>query len=189
MPFEFKKLEVPDVVLIHPRAFGDERGFFMESYRSTDFHAFGIYDNFQQDNHSKSVAKGTLRGLHFQREPKAQAKIVRVVRGSVFDVAVDIRPDSPSFGKWVSAILTAENKAMLYIPKGFAHGVCTLEDNTEILYKSSGIYSPEHEGGIMWNDPELGIAWPVENPVLSDRDTKWPTLHEYRKGCRPKSEI
>lgn len=178
MPFQFKPLEIPEVILIEPRVIGDERGFFMETYKYKDFSEFGIKIRFVQENHSKSFVKGTIRGLHFQKKPKGQAKLMRTVVGSVFDVAVDIRKNSPTYGRWVSAVLSAENKAMLYIPVGFAHGFCTLEENTEVLYKCSSPYSPELDRGIIWNDKDIDIAWPVSNPVLSLRDKSWPSLKE-----------
>jgi dTDP-4-dehydrorhamnose 3,5-epimerase len=178
LSFIFKRLEIPEVILIEPQVFADARGFFMESYKATDFSAFGIKDNFIQDNHSLSAAKGVVRGLHYQKKPKAQAKLIRVIRGSIFDVAVDIRKNSPTYAKWVSAILSAENKAMLYIPDGFAHGFCTLEDDTEIIYKCSEIYSLEHDRGIVWNDVEININWPVTKPILSSKDQGFPTLKE-----------
>ena len=176
MPFTFEKLEIPDVLLVKPRVFDDDRGFFMETYKSTDFSDRGIEGGFLQDNHSKSVSKGTLRGLHYQKNPRAQAKLVRVIKGSVLDVAVDIRKGSVSYGKWVGHILTDKNYQMLYIPEGFAHGFCTLEDNTEVMYKCSDVYSMEEERGIIWNDPEINVKWPVESPFLSEKDKKWPAL-------------
>jgi dTDP-4-dehydrorhamnose 3,5-epimerase len=178
MPFKFKRLEIPDVILIEPAVFGDERGFFMETYKDKDFAEFGIKDQFVQDNHSRSDSEGVLRGLHFQRKPMAQAKLVRVIAGSIFDVAVDIRKKSPTYGTWVSAVLSAENKNLLYIPEGFAHGFCTLEKNTEIVYKCTSVFSAEHDSGIQWNDPAINMAWPVENPILSEKDTAWPVLAE-----------
>lgn len=178
MPFNFKRLEIPEVILIKPKVFADERGFFIEIYKDSDFSDFGIKEKFVQENHSKSVSKGVLRGLHFQTPPRTQAKMVRVIFGSIFDVAVDIRKNSPTFGKWVSAVLSGENKDMLYVPEGFAHGFCTLEENTEVIYKCSEIYSPGHDRGIIWNDPALGINWPVENPVLSEKDKVWPLLKD-----------
>lgn len=179
MSFNFERLEIPDVVLIQPKVFGDPRGFFVETYKSTEFMDFGIVDTFLQDNHSKSMTKGTLRGLHYQCEPRAQSKLVRVVRGSVFDVAVDIRKGSPTYGKWVAALLSAENKQIMFVPRGFAHGFCTLEDDTEVIYKCSDVYSTEHESGIIWNDSSIGVKWPDSVPViLSDRDTEWPSLKQ-----------
>lgn len=178
MPFNFKKLEIPEVILIQPQAFIDQRGFFMETYKITDFTQFGIKEEFVQDNHSFSASKGVLRGLHYQKEPKAQAKLVRVIVGSIFDVALDLRKNSPNYGKWVSAILSSKNKAMLYIPEGFAHGYCILEDDTEVLYKCSQVYSSLHERGIAWNDVDINIKWPIENPVLSSKDSNYPKLKE-----------
>ena len=156
MPFNFTRLAIPDVILIEPRTFPDERGFFMESYKYSEFSAFGIKERFVQDNHSRSV-KGVLRGLHYQKHPKAQGKLVRVVVGEIFDVAVDIRHGSPTYGQWVGEKLSAENKRMLYIPPGFAHGFCVLSEGAEVLYKTTEEYSPEHDAGIIWNDPKLSI--------------------------------
>ncbi|WP_054840608.1 dTDP-4-dehydrorhamnose 3,5-epimerase [Thermococcus peptonophilus] len=180
MPFEFKKLEIPDVILIKPpRVFEDERGFFMETYKKPDFEKAGIKGEFVQDNHSRSKY-GVLRGLHFQREPYAQAKIVRCVRGGViYDVAVDLRKNSPTFGKYVGVILSEFNKYQLYIPRGgFAHGFVVLSDVAEVVYKVDNVYAPDHEGGLIWNDPDVGIKWPVEDPIISPKDQKWPTLRE-----------
>jgi dTDP-4-dehydrorhamnose 3,5-epimerase len=175
MAFEFKRQEIPNVILITPKAFGDERGFFMESYKESEFKANGITFDFKQDNHSKS-SKNVLRGLHYQLEPYAQGKLVKVVTGRIFDVAVDIRKGSPTFGNWVSAELSEENKQMLWIPPGFAHGFLSLEDNTNVLYKSTNEYNKESEGGILWNDPEIGIKWPVDKPILSEKDKKYTLL-------------
>jgi len=178
MPFDFQRLEIPEIVLIKPKVFGDERGFFMETFKRSDFERFGIREEWVQDNHSRSK-KGVLRGLHYQLNPKAQAKLVRVVKGAVFDVAVDIRKGSPTYGKWVSVILSEENKYMIYIPKGFAHGVCILENDTELLYKvAGGEYSPEHDRSIRWNDPEINIIWPIREPILSERDASAPFLKD-----------
>ncbi len=177
MPFEFKRLEIPDVVLVIPKVFEDERGFFMETFKKSDFEKFGIKADWVQDNHSKSK-KGVLRGLHYQLNPKAQGKLVRVVRGAVFDVAVDIRKGSPWYGKWVGVILSEENKYMLWIPPGFAHGFVALEDDTEVMYKCTEEYAPELDRGIIWNDPELRIIWPVRNPILSKKDAEHPSLKE-----------
>jgi dTDP-4-dehydrorhamnose 3,5-epimerase len=178
MPFEFKRLEIPDVVLVIPKVFGDERGFFMETFKKSDFEKFGIKGDWVQDNHSRSK-KGVLRGLHYQLNPKAQGKLVRVVRGAVFDVAVDIRKGSPWYGKWVGVILSEENKYMLWVPPGFAHGVAVLEDDTELLYKVSGAeYSPEHDRAIRWDDPEIGIIWPIREPILSEKDKNAPFLKD-----------
>ncbi len=183
MPFEFLKTEIPGVIIVKPKVFGDERGFFMETYKRSDFEKAGIDTDFVQDNHSKS-RKGVLRGLHFQCEPRAQGKLVRCIRGRVFDVAVDIRPESPTFKKWVGLELSEENKLMLWIPKGFAHGFLTLSEEAEIIYKVSGSeYSPEHDRSIRWDDPELSIAWPLEGePLLSPKDREAPYLSEWLRG-------
>ncbi len=172
MPFEFKRLEIPDVILIVPKVFYDERGFFMETYKKEDFEKAGIKSEFVQQNHSKSI-KGTLRGLHYQREPYAQAKLVRCIRGEIFDVAVDIRKNSPTFGKYVSAILSEENKNMLYIPRGFAHGFEVLSDEAEVIYSVDNVYSKESESGIIWDDANISIEWPIREPILSDKDRGW----------------
>lgn len=176
MPFGFKRLDIPDVILIQPKVFEDERGFFMETYKYPDFVEFGIKDHFLQYNHSRSIKKGILRGLHYQKDPMAQGKLVSVVIGEIFDVAVDIRKSSPYYGKWLGVIMSSKNKNMLFIPPGFAHGFCTLSDVTEIIYQCTNIYSPEDERGIIWNDPNLKIDWPVKNPVLSEKDSSFPTL-------------
>ncbi len=178
MPFAFKRLSIPEVVLIEPQVFSDSRGVFFETYKESDFLKFGINACFRQDNQSKSVSKGILRGLHFQKNPMAQAKLVRVVSGSIFDVAVDIRKGSATCKKWVSAVISAENKLLLFIPEGFAHGFCTLEDNTEVFYKCSNVYSGEFDCGIRWDDPEINIDWPVKNPVLSLKDSGLPLLKD-----------
>jgi dTDP-4-dehydrorhamnose 3,5-epimerase len=175
MPFNFKKLKIPEVILIEPKVFQDKRGFFMETYKYSEFAKYGIKEKFWQDNHSKSK-KGTLRGLHYQKNPRAQAKIVKCIKGKIFDVAVDIRKDSPTHGKWVGIILSAENKKQLYIPIGFAHGFCVLSNEAEAIYKSSNEYSPEHEQGIIWDDPQININWPIKNPILSEKDLKNPSL-------------
>src|SRR5210317_1537176 len=157
------------LLLIEPRVFGDERGYFFESYNRDVFAAQGITEEFIQDNESLSD-RGVVRGLHFQAPPKAQGKLVRVQRGSVLDVAVDIRVGSPTYGKHHSVILSGENKKMLWIPPGFAHGFATLEDHTVFLYKCTDTYSPEHEGSIQWNDEDLGIDWGIQQPQLSAKD-------------------
>ncbi|CZV62414.1 dTDP-4-dehydrorhamnose 3,5-epimerase [Enterobacter cloacae] len=171
------KTEIPEVLIFEPKVFGDERGFFMESFNQKTFEdAVGQKIDFVQDNHSKS-SKGVLRGLHYQKEPYAQGKLVRCVAGAVFDVAVDIRNNSPTFGKWVGVHLSAENKRQLWIPKGFAHGFLTLEDNTEFLYKTTDYYHPESEGSILWNDEQIGINWPKEdNLILSNKDKDAPLM-------------
>ena len=169
MSFQFKKLQIPDVLYVQTDVFKDERGFFAEMYRYSQFKEMGIDKHFLQVNHSKS-AKNVLRGLHFQLNPKAQAKFVSVIEGEVFDVALDIRVDSPTYGKWVAEILSADKKNMLYIPEGFAHGFCTLSQTAQFVYYCTEEYSPEHERGIMWNDPIVNIQWPVKNPIISGKD-------------------
>lgn len=181
MPFSFKKLEIEDVILVTPQVFGDSRGFFMESYQKTAFAQNGITEDFNQDNHSKS-AKGVLRGLHYQTNPKAQAKLVRCPRGKIFDVAVDLRKNSPTFGKWVGEILSEENKNMLYIPAGFAHGFVVLSDEAELLYKASNEYSQQNDRGIRWNDPDINVEWGIDfEPLVSEKDYKQPYLKEVPK--------
>lgn len=177
MPFTFTRLEIPEVILVQPKLFPDDRGFFAETYKMTDFKSNGIEMDFVQDNHSKSKA-GVLRGLHYQTNPKAQGKLVRVVSGSVFDVAIDIRKNSPTYGKWVSAILDAKQHNMLWVPPGFAHGVLVLEDDTQLIYKVTEQYSPEHDRCIRWDDPEIAVTWPMSNPDLSEKDLKAPYLKD-----------
>ena len=172
---------LPGVLILTPRVFPDPRGFFLESYNAEVWRKEGIATTFIQDNHSQST-RGTLRGLHFQLPPAAQVKVLRVVRGAVWDVAVDIRTGSPTFGRWVGVELSADNFRQLYIPVGFAHGFCVLSDVAEVLYKTSAVYSPTHERGIAWNDPQLAIAWPVTDPLLSDRDRRAPSLADYLAG-------
>jgi len=161
---------IPDVLLIEPQVFGDDRGFFFESFNQNKFEeATGLKINFVQDNHSKSV-KGVLRGLHYQLNPKAQGKLVRVIQGEAFDVAVDLRQSSPTFGKWIGEILSADNKKQLWIPEGFAHGFLTLSDTAEFLYKTTDFYSKDHECAIRWDDETIGIDWPVKKVSLSSKD-------------------
>lgn len=168
---QFEKLAIPEVVLFTPKVFGDERGFFFESFNQNVFEqATGTAPAFVQDNHSKSV-RGVLRGLHYQLPPHAQGKLVRVVQGAVFDVAVDIRRSSPTFGRWVGALLSADNKQQLWIPPGFAHGFVTLSDTAEFLYKTTDFYAPSAERAIIWNDPAIGVDWGYDGtPVLSGKD-------------------
>lgn len=168
---------IPEVKLIEPRVFGDERGFFMETWNASAFAAAGLDLTFVQDNHSRS-AKGVLRGLHYQLGDAAQGKLVRVTAGSVFDVAVDVRRTSPTFGQWVGYELSAVNKRMLWVPEGFAHGFLTLEDGTDFLYKCTRLYSPTHERAIRWDDTEIGVAWPDIGmvPQLSAKDVVAPPL-------------
>ena len=174
----FIKTDIPDVIIFEPKVFGDERGFFLESFNQKLFEeATGLKREFVQDNHSKS-SKGVLRGLHYQLPPMAQGKLVRVVQGEVFDVAVDIRKSSPTFGQWIGVLLSAENKRQLWIPEGFAHGFLTLSETAEFLYKTTNYYSPKDEGAIVWNDPDLGISWPEVGEVLvSGKDQIAPTFN------------
>ena len=179
---KFIPTKIPGVLIIEPKVFGDSRGFFCETYRQKLFSKNGIRARFVQDNHSRS-AKGVIRAFHYQAPPRAQAKLVRVIRGSVFDVVVDLRKGSKTYGRHVGEILSAENKKMIYIPEGFAHGFLALEDNTEVLYKTTDYYSPKHERGILWNDPALKIKWPVLNTpyLLSPKDARNPTLFDALK--------
>ena len=174
------KTKLDGVVIIEPDVFGDNRGFFMESWNKKKMEEAGLFYDFVQDNHSKSTVKGTLRGIHFQKGDKAQAKLVRCVKGAVLDVAVDLRPDSPTFKQWVGLELSAENKKQLLIPRGFGHGFVTLTDDVEFLYKADNYYAPEADAGIRWNDPEICINWGVENPILSEKDNNNPFL----KDCK-----
>lgn len=174
---QVERTKLLDVIFIQPKRFGDHRGFFAETYSRRAYSALGIYDTFVQDNHSLSAAAGTVRGLHFQVPPHAQAKLVRCGRGAIFDVAVDIRRGSPTYGKWVGYELSATNGTQLYIPVGFAHGFATLEPDSEIIYKCSDFYAPETEGALRWNDPAIGIDWPLDvPPVLSGKDAEAPGL-------------
>jgi len=175
MPFAFKRLDIPGIVLIEPKVSEDGRGFFMETYKMPDFGAAGIKVDFVQENHSRS-SKGVLRGLHYQNPPFAQGKLVRAVRGKIFDVAVDIRRGSPTWTKWVSIILSEENKNILYVPAGLAHGFCVLSEVAEVIYKTTGVYSAESEAGIIWNDKNLNIKWPINEPILSEKDRNLPSL-------------
>lgn len=185
---KFKKIEtsIEGVYVIEPTVFGDERGYFMETYSKTEFEELGLYYDFVQDNQSKSK-KGVLRGLHFQKE-NTQAKLVRVLKGEVFDVAVDLRPNSKTYGKWEGAILSEENKKMFLIPKGFAHGFLVLSDEAEFTYKCDDIYNHNAEGGLQWDDKEVGIIWPEiqgikkEDYITSEKDRNWPTLEELKRN-------
>lgn len=172
------RLAIPDVLLLEPVRHRDHRGFFSETFSKRALAEAGVEIDFVQDNHSLSCERGVVRGLHFQTEPATQDKLVRVPRGAVFDVAVDLRHGSPTFGKWVGAILSAENWHQLLVPKGFAHGFCTLEPDSELLYKVSDYYAPECDRGVAWNDPDIGIDWPVAagEAILSDKDAKQPRL-------------
>jgi len=179
---EFIRTALEGVYIVEPKVFGDHRGFFLESWSKREFEAHGLFYDFVQDNHSSSTVKGTLRGIHFQRGEKAQAKLVRCVKGAVLDVAVDLRSGSPSYKKWVSVELSAENHRMLLIPRGFGHGFVTLTDEVEFLYKADNPYAPEADGTIRWNDPELGIDWGVTGPILSRKDQTSPWLKDAVTG-------
>ena len=168
-----------DVLIIEPRIFKDNRGFFMETYNQNKYQKSGINRLFIQDNLSYSV-RGTLRGLHFQIN-HPQAKLVQVITGEIFDVAVDIRKDSPTFGKWTGVVLSDQNKRQMFIPEGFAHGFCVISETAHFLYKCSDFYAPDDEGGIIWSDPDIGIDWPVKNPVISEKDKHHPRLYELAK--------
>jgi len=164
------------VLILEPKVFGDARGWFMESWSKKKMEDAGIFVDFVQDNHSFSAEKGTLRGLHYQLNPMAQAKLLRVSRGTIFDVAVDIRRGSPTYAKWVGIELSAENHRQLFIPRGFAHGFITLTNDAEVLYKADNLYAPEYDGNIRWDDPEIGIKWPIAPVVLSEKDAAAPAL-------------
>lgn len=180
MAVTIEPLELPDCLVVTSKRFGDERGYFTETYNQADFKRAGIDAEFVQDNQSLSAVRGTVRGLHFQTPPYAQAKLLRVLRGAVLDVAVDIRVGSPTFGRHVTMKLDAQAPTQIFIPEGFAHGFCTLDDDTEVLYKVTAPYAPSHDRGLLWNDPDLSIAWPVEEKavVISYKDTVFPRLSE-----------
>ncbi len=177
MPFVFESLALPGVILVKPRVFDDPRGFFLETYKQSDFAAAGIPDDFVQVNHSHSVAN-VLRGLHYQKPPAAQGKLVAAVRGAVFDVAVDIRRGSPTYGAWLGEVLSEENHHLLYIPPGFAHGFCVLSDRADVVYRVTAEYAPGLDRGILWRDPDLAVAWPVAEPILSEKDANQPRLRD-----------
>lgn len=177
MPFRFRKTRIAGVVFIEPQVSEDDRGFFMETYKRSEFAEQGISEAFVQSNHSRST-KGVLRGLHYQRQPKAQGKLVRATVGEIFDVVVDLRRSSPTYGDWLSASLSSENKQMVYVPQGFAHGFCVVSDVAEVQYMTTEEYAPTQEAGIIWNDPQLGITWPMNNPRVSARDQRWPRLRD-----------
>ena len=177
-----EETKLPGVYIITPKAFGDNRGWFMESYSKKDLEEAGITADFVQDNRSFSSKKGIIRGLHFQRSPKTQAKLLSCIRGEIMDVAVDLRKDSPTYKQWVSVVLSAENRKQIYIPKGFAHGFVTLSDDVEIMYKCDEFYAPETDGGIRWNDPDVGVEWGITDPVLSDKDKNHPFLSEIEES-------
>lgn len=177
MPSTFESTALDGVVIIIPKLFGDARGFLMETYKRSEFEAAGLRLTLVQENHSLSTA-GTLRGLHYQRPPKAQGKLVRVIRGEIYDVAVDIRPGSPTYGGWLGVTLSDVNRTSIYIPPGFAHGFCVVSPEAEVIYKTTEEYAPDLEYGIRWDDPALGIAWPVTTPTLSERDKHWPPFQK-----------
>lgn len=179
----FVPTDLPGVVLIEPQVFEDSRGFFMETYHRAKFEEAGIAEAFVQDNHSRSV-RGVLRGLHFQTG-RPQGKLVRAVRGAVFDVAVDIRRGSPTFGHWCGFELSAENRRMVYVPPGFAHGFCTLSAEADFLYKCTDLYAPERDRGIRWDDPDVGVKWPIGAPLLSVKDAGLPLLRDVDVGELP----
>jgi dTDP-4-dehydrorhamnose 3,5-epimerase len=181
MPFKFLRLEIPDVIVVEPLPFRDNRGVFMELYKYSDFARAGIREYFLQDNHSRS-AKNVLRGLHYQIYPKAQGKLVHCLRGTIFDVAIDLRNGSPTYRRWVGVELSETNNLMLYIPPAFAHGFIVLSDSAEVLYKCTEEYYPKYERGIIWNDPDISIKWPVANPILSEKDGRLPMLRDADKG-------
>lgn len=170
--------DIEDLFIIEPQVFGDNRGWFMESWSQKKMEEVGLFYNFVQDNHSFSAVKGTLRGLHFQKESSSQAKLVRCVRGAVLDVAVDLRKNSKTYKKWVGCILSEENKKQFLIPRGFAHGFLTLTDNVEFVYKADNYYDPQADRNIIWNDEEINVDWGIENPILSEKDKKAPKLSE-----------
>lgn len=181
MPFKFKQIEIPDVLVIEPSLHCDERGFFMETYKFSEFAAFGLGEQFVQDNQSQST-RAVLRGLHYQRNPMAQGKMIRVLEGEIFDVAVDLRKGSPTYGRWVGMSLSAADQRMLYVPDGFAHGFCVLSEKADVLYKVTREYSAEHDAGIIWNDPDIAISWPVREPIISGKDAALPRLKEIDTG-------
>lgn len=170
--------DIEDLFIIEPQVFGDSRGWFMESWSQKKMEEAGLFYNFVQDNHSFSALKGTLRGLHFQKGSSSQAKLVRCVKGAVFDVAVDLRKNSKTYKKWVGCILSEENKKQFLIPRGFAHGFLTLTDNVEFVYKADNYYDPQADRNIIWNDEEINVDWGIENPILSEKDKKAPKLSE-----------
>lgn len=177
MPFTFTQLPLLGLILVEPKIFYDDRGFFVEDYKESDFVKAGIPDKFVQDNHSRS-SKGVLRGLHFQRHPFAQAKLVRAIRGAVWDAVVDIRPSSPTYLRWYNVVLSAENRLMLYVPIGFAHAILTISDEVDLLYKCSAEYDKSSEAGIRWNDPDIAIDWPKEKIIVSEKDATLPYVKE-----------
>ena len=178
-----KKTSIHGVIIIEPKVFGDHRGFFLETYSSNRYQQMGVEGTFVQDNHSHS-SYGILRGLHYQLH-HAQAKLMYVIKGEIFDVAVDIRQGSPTFGKWAGAHLSSENHKQMYIPQGFAHGFCVLSEKADILYKCTDVYHPEDEYGVLWSDPNIDIDWPIRDPILSKKDSAYPQLKGIPEDCLP----
>ena len=178
------KTKLEGLIILEPDVFGDNRGFFMESWSKRRMEELGLHYDFVQDNHSSSTVKGTLRGIHFQKGEWCQAKLVRCTRGAVLDVAVDLRKASSTYKQWVGVELTEDNKKQLMIPRGFGHGFVTLTDHVEFMYKADNYYAPQADGGILWNDPELGVDWGVTNPILSAKDTKNPLLKDIEKELK-----
>ena len=183
MPLSFIETELQGVMTIEPLVFNDSRGFFLETYHFDKYSENGLVTRFVQDNHSHSI-KGTLRGLHYQLK-HPQGKLLYVIKGEIFDVAVDIRKGSPTFGKWAGVTLSDENKRQLYVPPGFAHGFCVLSEEADVIYKCTDFYAPDDEYGIIWNDPDIGINWPTANPVLSDKDINYSKLNNLSKNLLP----
>jgi len=184
----FIKTTLKDAYIFEPKVFGDHRGFFMETYNEKMFEEAGLKFNFIQDNHAMSAETGTLRGMHFQLEPYAQTKLVRVIKGAVYDVIVDIREGSPTYGQWEGFILSEDNKRQLLVPQGFAHGYCTLVKDTEFVYKVDNYYSPECDRGLAWDDPDLNIQWPTSKPILSEKDKKQPLFKDLGRSFIYKGE-
>ena len=181
MPFQFQRTEIPEVVRVTPKRFEDHRGFFLETYKWSDFKAFGLNYAFVQDNVSHSW-RGVLRGMHYQNPPMAQAKLVAVLTGTIYDVAVDIRQNSPTYGQWIGVTLSASDSTMLLVPPGFAHGFCVLSEEADVSYKVTAEYAADLERGFLWNDPDIGIQWPVSDPILSDKDALLPPLRSAENG-------
>jgi dTDP-4-dehydrorhamnose 3,5-epimerase len=181
MPFTFHPLRIPDVVLVEARSFGDERGLFRELWKADDFAAHGLAINFVQDNHSRSI-KGVLRGLHFQRPPRAQGKFVFALNGEILDIAVDIRAGSPTYGQWVGEVLSGDNGRALWVPPGFAHGFVVRSETAHVMYKVTDVYAPECDGGVIWNDPDIAVDWGTSAPLLSPKDEKLPRLRDAVTG-------
>lgn len=177
MPFEFRRLQIPDVILVQPKVFPDHRGFFKEVYKYSDFAKNGIPQHFVQDNVSLSY-RNVVRGLHYQREPKPMGKLVTVLLGEIWDVAVDLRKGSPTYGKWVSVVLSDKNHNIVYVPEGFAHGFCCLSEQAIVAYKVTNEFDPKLDSGFLWNDPEVAVEWPVTEAIVSEKDSKLPPFRE-----------